>query len=48
MFAETINFLNNTGDICETLNNVKEKEMNSSELVEAVVNARNLIRYEKN
>ncbi|XP_032676940.1 uncharacterized protein LOC116846777 [Odontomachus brunneus] len=36
MFAEAINFLNNIGDTYETLNNVKEKDVNSSELIEAV------------
>lgn len=41
MFAETINFLNNIGDTYEALNNVKEKDVNPSKLIEAVVNVGN-------
>ncbi|XP_014470108.1 PREDICTED: uncharacterized protein LOC106742037 [Dinoponera quadriceps] len=36
MFAEAIHFLNNIGDTYETLNNVKKKDIDPSELVEAV------------
>lgn len=45
MFAETIDFLNNIGDTYEILNNVKEKNVNPSELIKAVVNIGNQIIY---